>query len=137
MVSIALIAHNEEKTKMIELAKDYEDLLEGFKLYGTAGTSERIMEETSLTINAKKSGPLGGDTQIAAKVAEGEIDAVIFLIDSMTPQPHEPDISALLRICDVYNVPLASNKAGAKYLLRGLQAEQETPSSDTPALTSQ
>ena len=120
MTRIALIAHDEMKDDVIDLAQEYEGLLSEFDLVGTGTTGKRITEETDLHVNRKKSGPLGGDTQIGAEVADGSIDAIIFLRDPLTAQPHEPDISALLRICDVHDVPLATTRTAAEYVLDGL-----------------
>lgn len=120
MTRVALIAHDDEKPEMIDLAQSYESTLSEFELVGTGTTSKRIMEETDLTVERKESGPLGGDTQIGAEVAEGEMDGIVFLRDPLTAQPHEPDISALLRICDVHDVPLATTRTAAEFVLEGL-----------------
>jgi len=120
MTRLALIAHDDEKPEMIDLVGAHESLLADFSLVGTGTTGGRITEETGLTVECKKSGPLGGDAQIAAEVAEDRMDGVVFLRDPLTAQPHEPDISALLRICDVHDVPLATTRTSAEYLLDGL-----------------
>jgi len=120
MTRVALIAHDDEKPEMIDLAQSYESTLSEFDLVGTGTTSKRIMAETDLTVERKESGPMGGDTQIGAEVAEGRMDGIIFLRDPLTAQPHEPDISALLRICDVHDVPLATTRTSAEYILEGL-----------------
>ncbi|WP_254273030.1 methylglyoxal synthase [Haloarcula marina] len=125
MTRVALIAHDDEKPEMIDLVRDYEDELARFDLVGTGTTGQRIMDETSLDIDRKQSGPLGGDTQIGALVAEDRMDGIIFLRDPLTAQPHEPDISALLRICDVHDVPLATTRTSAEYVLDGLVADYE------------
>lgn len=122
MTRIALIAHDEEKPTMIDLAKEYEEFLDSVNLLATGTTGGRLIEETGLAIERKLSGPDGGDAEIAAEAARGEVDAVIFLRDPRTAQPHEPDISALLRICDVHDVPLATTPSAARYLLEGLAA---------------
>ncbi|EMA15224.1 methylglyoxal synthase [Haloarcula marismortui] len=124
MTRIALIAHDDEKPEMIDLAQSYEATLSEFDLVGTGTTSKRIMAETDLTVERKESGPMGGDTQIGAEVAEGRMDGIVFLRDPLTAQPHEPDISALLRICDVHNVPLATTRASAEYILEGLAQDR-------------
>lgn len=124
MTRVALIAHDDEKPEMIDLAQSYEDALSGFDLVGTGTTSKRIMEETDLTVERKESGPLGGDAQIGAEVAEDRIDGIAFLRDPLTAQPHEPDISALLRICDVHDVPLATTRTSAEFLLEGLVRDE-------------
>jgi methylglyoxal synthase len=114
---IALIAHDKKKNEIIELAKTYKDVLAGHELYATGTTGTLIMGETGLPIHRMKSGPLGGDQQIGAMVAEGKIDLIIFLRDPLTAQPHEPDVSALLRLSDVQSIPLATNAGSAKVML--------------------
>ena len=114
---IALIAHDKKKNEIIEIAKDYKDVLAGHELYATGTTGTLIMGETGLPIHRMKSGPLGGDQQIGAMVAEGKIDLIIFLRDPLTAQPHEPDVSALLRLSDVQSIPLATNAGSAKIML--------------------
>jgi len=123
MTRLALIAHDDEKPEMVALVRDYESILAEFDLLGTGTTGKRIADETGLAIERKASGPLGGDAQIAAEVTDERIDGVIFLRDPQTAQPHEPDISALLRICDVHDIPLATTRASAEYLLDGLAAD--------------
>ncbi|WP_276273858.1 methylglyoxal synthase [Haloarcula litorea] len=123
MTRVALIAHDDEKPEMIDFVTAYEDTLSAFDLVGTGTTGKRIMEETALDIERKQSGPLGGDTQIGAEVAEGRMDAIVFLRDPLTAQPHEPDISALLRICDVHDVPMATTRTSAEYVVEGLAAD--------------
>ncbi|MFB6094662.1 MAG: methylglyoxal synthase [Halanaeroarchaeum sp.] len=125
MTRLALIAHDDEKPEMIRLVRDWEDLLSRFDLVATGTTGKRINESSSLTVERKESGPYGGDVMIGAEVAAGDIDAVIFLRDPLTAQPHEPDISALLRICDVHDTPLLTTSTGAEYLLSGLAREVE------------
>lgn len=117
---LALIAHDEKKPDLIEFAEHNESRLGAFDLVATGTTGERLMQETELQVERKASGPLGGDLQIGAEVADGDCHGIIFLRDVLTSQPHEPDISALLRICDVHDVPLATNLASARYLLDGL-----------------
>ncbi len=117
---IALIAHDAQKQRMIELARDYSDLLARHRLVATGTTGLRLREQLGLQVECLRSGPLGGDLQIGARLAEGGIDLVIFLRDPMTAQPHEPDISALLRACDVHDVPCATNPATARQLLAAL-----------------
>lgn len=120
-MNIALIAHDAKKDKMIDFAIAYKDILKHHKLYATGTTGKKIMEATGLEITRCQSGPLGGDQQIGGMVAREEIDMVFFLRDPMTAQPHEPDINALLRVCDVHNVPLATNIATAEVLIKGLK----------------
>ncbi|UPW00394.1 methylglyoxal synthase [Halorussus gelatinilyticus] len=125
MPRVALIAHDDEKPEIIDLVTDHESLLASFDLVATGTTGQRIAEETGLEIERKKSGPVGGDTQIGAEVVEDRLDGIVFLRDPLTAQPHEPDITALLRICDVHDVPMATTRTSAEYLLDGLAAELE------------
>ncbi|MFC6725857.1 methylglyoxal synthase [Halobium palmae] len=118
---IALIAHDEKKPTLIEFAQDHADALGGWELLATGTTGKRLREETGLDVERKASGPLGGDMQIGAEVASGDCDAIVFLRDPLTAQPHEPDISALMRICDVHDVPLATNLATADALIESLR----------------
>lgn len=121
---IALISHDRKKSEMVKLAIKYKEVLAPHTLYATGTTGTLIMGETGLNINRKKSGPLGGDQQLGSMIACGELDLVIFLRDPLTSQPHEPDISALLRLCDVRNIPLATNLAGAEIMLNALKEER-------------
>ncbi|MBO0476561.1 methylglyoxal synthase [Vagococcus sp. DIV0080] len=120
-MKIALIAHDKKKSTMIKLAKQYEQILSHHDLFATGTTGEKIMAQTDLSIHCFKSGPLGGDQQIGAKVSEGEMDMIIFLRDPLTAQPHEPDVNALIRLSDVYEIPLATNKSTAILLLKELE----------------
>lgn len=122
-MSVALIAHDEKKPELIEFATQHADILRDYDLIATGTTGKKLMEATGLDIERKASGPLGGDMQIGAEIADGECEAVIFLRDPLTAQPHEPDISALLRICDVHDVPLATNLASADSVVDGLSKE--------------
>ena len=117
---IALIAHDKKKENMIELATQYKEVLNKHELYATGTTGTLVMGATGLKINRMKSGPLGGDQQIGSMIACSELDLVIFLRDPLTAQPHEPDVSALLRLCDVTNTPLATNMASANIMLIAL-----------------
>lgn len=119
-MNIALIAHDAKKERMIEFAIAYEDVLKDHTIFATGTTGKKIMEATNLKINCVQSGPLGGDQQIGGMVASEKIDMIIFLRDPLTAQPHEPDINALMRVCDVHNVPLATNIATAEILIKGL-----------------
>lgn len=123
-MKMALIAHDKKKDDMVEFAKKYEHVLKKLELVATGTTGTRIMEATNLEIQRFKSGPLGGDQQIGALIPEKEIDMIIFFRDPLTAQPHEPDVSALLRLCDVYELPLATNAATAKMLIEGIEFEQ-------------
>ncbi len=119
-MNIALIAHDKKKDDMIRFATAYKFILEKHNLYATGTTGTRIMEATGLTIERFQSGPLGGDQQIGAKIAQNQMDIVIFFRDPLTAQPHEPDVTALMRLCDVYSVPLATNMGTAEILIHGL-----------------
>lgn len=114
---IALIAHDKLKESMVAFCRARVDQLKEFALVGTGTTARMVMDATGLRIEAMLSGPFGGDQQIGARVASGEVDAVIFLRDPLTAQPHEPDITALLRVCDVHNVPVATNLSTAEKVL--------------------
>ncbi|MBQ9756679.1 MAG: methylglyoxal synthase [Clostridia bacterium] len=114
---VALIAHDNKKPEIIEWAKKNKEILEQFELFGTGTTSKRVAEATGLKVKGYLSGPLGGDQQIGAKVAEGEIDLVVFFCDPLQAQPHDPDVKALLRIANVYDVPIATNTATADLVI--------------------
>ena len=120
---IALIAHDQKKDDMIALAAEYSSFLRSCSLSATGTTGGRLIKELGLTVECKHSGPFGGDLQIGAQLVEGQIDCVIFLRDPMTPQPHEPDINALVRACDVHNVACATNLASAHLVLSQLQSQ--------------
>ena len=122
---IALIAHDRMKGRMVELAAKYRDFLAVQQLWATATTGRLITKELGLTITTLLSGPLGGDAQISALVAVGGIDLVVFLRDPHTAQPHEPDITALMRICDVHEVALATNPGSAEQILASLAGQPE------------
>ncbi|MER2088919.1 methylglyoxal synthase [Sporosarcina sp. JAI121] len=120
-MKIALIAHDEKKNELVNFTIAYEHIFSKNKLYATGTTGKRIMEATGLSVNRLMSGPLGGDQQIGAMIAMGDLDLIIFFRDPLTAQPHEPDVSALLRLCDVYGVPLATNIATAELLIRAVE----------------
>ncbi|OWW22431.1 methylglyoxal synthase [Noviherbaspirillum denitrificans] len=117
---IALIAHDQKKDDMVDLASEFADLLRQCILVATGTTGKRLHDEVGLTVERKLSGPYGGDMQIGAELVEGKIDLVIFLRDPMTPQAHEPDINALVRACDVHNIPCATNVTSARMMLTQL-----------------
>lgn len=117
--TIALIAHDGKKAEMIAFVKDNLEFFKSFDLVATATTGKHL-QQTGLKVKKMLSGPLGGDAQIAALVATGKCHAVIFMRDPLGMHPHDPDISGLLRICDVHDVPLATNPATAKLILEGL-----------------
>lgn len=118
---VALIAHDKKKDSMIKLAIKYEGVLKEHELFATGTTGKLIMENTNLQIKRMKSGPLGGDQQIGSMVAEQQLDLVVFLRDPLTAQPHEPDVTALLRLCDVFSIPLATNITSAEIMLMALE----------------
>lgn len=119
-MNIALIAHDKKKDDIVKIAEAYKVILSKHQLFATGTTGKRISDETGLPIHRFKSGPLGGDQQIGAYISDNKMDLVIFIRDPLTAQAHEPDISALLRLCDVYEIPLATNIGSAEVLLRGL-----------------
>lgn len=120
-MKIALIAHDKKKQELLDIAKKYKDVLSEHELFATGTTGTLIMGETKLDIYRYKSGPQGGDQQIGAMLANGELDLIIFLRDPLTAQPHEPDVSALLRLCDVQKIPLATNASSAIIMLESLK----------------
>ncbi len=115
--TLALIAHDGKKAAMIDFATEFRDRLVAYDLVATATTGRLLEEQAGLEVEPVLSGPRGGDVQIAARVAMGKIAAVIFLVDPLAPHPHDPDIQAVLRVCNVYDVPLATNAATARRLL--------------------
>ncbi|APW43752.1 methylglyoxal synthase [Rhodoferax saidenbachensis] len=119
---IALIAHDHKKDTMVELAREFAPFLTQCTLSATGTTGRRLIAEVGLTVECMLSGPWGGDLQIGSRLSQGEVDVVIFLRDPMTPQPHEPDINALVRACDVHDVPCATNLSSARLLLKQLAA---------------
>lgn len=119
-MNIAFIAHDKKKDEMVKLTTAYKEIIKDHQIFATGTTGQRIIDATGLNVHRFKSGPLGGDQQIGAYVSDNKIDLVIFLRDPLTAQPHEPDISALLRLCDVYEIPLATNLGTSEILLRGL-----------------
>lgn len=120
-MNIALIAHDKKKDDMVRFVTAYKNTFAPHNLYATGTTGRRIMDETKLSIHRFQSGPYGGDQEIGALIAKNKLDMVIFFRDPLTAQPHEPDVSALMRLCDVYSVPLATNMGTAEVLVRGLQ----------------
>lgn len=118
---IALIAHDKKKEDIINFSIAYRDILKENELFATGTTGKLINEATDLPITRFQSGPLGGDQQIGALVANNEMDMIFFFRDPLTAQPHEPDVSALMRLCDVYLIPLATNIGAAEILIQGLK----------------
>lgn len=121
-MKIALIAHDRKKELMVKLTLAYQLILKEHELFATGTTGLKISEATGLPVHRFKSGPLGGDQQIGAMISEDNLDMVIFLRDPLAAQPHEPDVTALIRLSDVYEIPLATNIGTAEILLRGLHA---------------
>lgn len=115
--TIALIAHDNKKAEMVNWAMKNKSVLEKFELCGTGTTAKLVADATDLKVKRYFSGPLGGDQQIGAKIAERKIDLVIFFWDPLESQPHDPDVKALLRIAVVYDIPIATNKATAEYVI--------------------
>lgn len=121
-MKIALIAHDHKKDNLVQFAIAYRHIFAEHELYATGTTGLRIHEETGLEVTRFRSGPLGGDQQIGAMIANNDMDMVFFFRDPLTAQPHEPDVTALVRLCDLYHVPLATNMGTAEILLKGLEA---------------
>ena len=117
METIALIAHDKKKDEMLDFAGNHKELLAKFHLVATRTTGTQLKEKLGLEVETMMSGPLGGDQQIGALVATEKVQYVIFLRDPLTSQPHEPDINALLRLCDVHNIPLATNRKSGHILI--------------------
>ena len=114
---IALIAHDNRKIDLLEWAKYNRDLLAKHELFGTGTTGQLIENELNVKVHKFKSGPLGGDQQVGAKIAEGDIDFLIFFWDPLEPMPHDPDVKALLRISVVYNIPIANDRSSADFII--------------------
>ncbi len=123
MPYLALIAHDGKKSAMLDLVLTHRKLLAGLSLLATHTTGSMIEAETGLPVLKMLSGPLGGDLQIGAMIATEQMRAVIFLQDPLTAHPHEPDIAALMKVCDTHNVPLATNRATAELILHSLRNE--------------
>ena len=117
MLRIALVAHDEKKAEMIEFAKNHKAILAQCELTATGTTGKLVQQHTGLVVTVLLSGPVGGDQQIGSLVATQNLDMIIFLRDPLTAQAHEPDIAALLRVCDVHNIPLATNRKSAEILM--------------------
>ncbi|MBF6593805.1 MAG: methylglyoxal synthase [Thermaceae bacterium] len=127
MKSVALVAHDGKKADMVAFAIASKAILSRFPLIATGTTGKLLIEKTGLSVERLLSGPLGGDQQIGARVAQDGVIAVIFLRDPLAAQPHEPDVQALMRVCDVHNVPLATNLSAAEAVLAWLE---QLPSGD-------
>lgn len=120
-MKIALIAHDKKKEDMIRFVTAYRDIFLQHELYATGTTGKRIIEEVSLQVHRFHSGPLGGDQEIGAMIAKDKMDMIFFFRDPLTAQPHEPDVTALIRLADVYQVPIATNMGTGEVLIRGLR----------------
>lgn len=114
---LALIAHDGKKADMVAFAMEHKPVLENYYLVATSTTGSLLQDKVGLPVERMLSGPIGGDAQIAAMVAVGEIAAVFFFVDPLGKHPHDPDIQSLLRICNAHDVPLATNPATAKYII--------------------
>lgn len=126
MISIALIAHDSKKDDLVAFVTRHHDQFKGARILATGTTGQRIADASGFSVERMLSGPLGGDVQVASRVAEGKIDLVIFLVDPLDAHPHEPDIQGLLRVCNVHDIPLATNLASAILLLNGLTAGMQS-----------
>lgn len=122
---IALIAHDGKKQEMLDWCEENKEILQKHKLCGTGTTARMITERVGISVKGYNSGPLGGDQQIGAKIVEGQVNMVIFFSDPLAAQPHDPDVKALLRIAQVYDIPIANNKATADFLLYSSLMDQE------------
>ncbi|AGX41114.1 methylglyoxal synthase [Clostridium saccharobutylicum] len=120
-MKIALIAHDKKKKDMIEFSKKHKDILSKYELIATGETGRLVSEATGLDVKQYLGGPYGGDQQIGSRIAEGKVNLVIFFRDPLTAQPHEPDVSALLRVCDVHSVPVVTNVSSAELIIREFQ----------------
>ncbi len=123
--NIALIAHDGKKPELINWCESNKEILKNHFLCGTGTTARMISEKTGLPVRGYNSGPLGGDQQIGAKVVEGRIDLIVFFSDPLTAQPHDPDVKALMRIAQVYDIPMAINKASADFLIKSAYMDTE------------
>ncbi len=121
---LAIIAHDRKKADVVRLAHEFAPFLQRCELLATGTTGQRLIDEVGLQVERMLSGPLGGDQQIGARLVDGQVDGLVFLRDPMTPQPHEPDINALIRVCDVHDVPCATNLSSARLLLAQLQQSE-------------
>jgi methylglyoxal synthase len=120
-MNIALIAHDKKKDDLVAFTVAYKNIFADHTLFATGTTGLRIIEATGLKIERFQSGPLGGDQEIGARIANNLMDAIFFFRDPLTAQPHEPDVTALVRLCDVYSVPLATNMGTAEVLIKGIE----------------
>ncbi|MEX2502637.1 MAG: methylglyoxal synthase [Trueperaceae bacterium] len=128
---VALIAHDKKKLDLALFVKDHADVLRRFPLVATATTGELLQEKAGVDVERVRSGPQGGDMQVGARIATDEVLAVVFFRDPLTAQPHEPDVSALMRICDVHRVPLATNLGTADAIVAWLTEQGPSPTGGT------
>lgn len=137
--TVALVAHDNKKPDLLDWVREHIDLMVNYQLYATGTTGsyleEGTKEKSSLQIRKLLSGPLGGDQQIGAKIAEGEIDFLVFFWDPLEPQPHDPDVKALLRIAVTWDIPFACNRASANFLFASAQLADDYQRQD-PDFTS-
>ena len=126
--TVALIAHDARKAALLDLVRAHRNVLARFELIATGTTGRLLTRRAGLPVEVMRSGPLGGDLQIAARIVDGTVTAVVFLRDPLTAHPHEPDIQALLKICDVHEVPVATNRASAEILIDHLRRRAEAAS---------
>ena len=123
--NIALIAHDGKKEQMMQWCERNKDILQKHFLCGTGTTARMITDRTGLPVKGYNSGPLGGDQQVGAKIVEGKIDLVVFFSDPLSAQPHDPDVKALLRIAQVYDIPIANNLASADFIIHSSLMDEE------------
>lgn len=123
--NIALIAHDNKKPDLINWCEENKEILKNHFLCGTGTTARMITDKTGLPVRGYNSGPLGGDQQIGAKIVEGKVDFIVFFSDPLTAQPHDPDVKALLRIAQVYDIPIANNRASADFMIHSAYMSQE------------
>ncbi len=136
--TLALIAHDAKKEEMVEFAKQHEDKLADYRLFATGTTGGRIKDACpSLDVTRMKSGPLGGDQQIGAMIAEQALDGLFFFVDPLSPMPHDVDVKALMRLALVYDIPMALNRSTADIILRSARLAGLSTSSQTPEISTQ
>lgn len=123
--NIALIAHDNKKADLIDWCEQHKEILKKHFLCGTGTTARMITDKTGLPVRGYNSGPLGGDQQIGAKIVEGVVDFIVFFSDPLTAQPHDPDVKALLRIAQVYDIPIANNRASADFMITSRFMDEE------------
>ncbi|KZK75465.1 Methylglyoxal synthase [Pseudovibrio sp. W64] len=136
--TLALIAHDAKKDEMVAFAKLHESKLADYKLFATGTTGGRIQDACpSLDVERMKSGPLGGDQQIGAMIADRALDGLFFFVDPLSPMPHDVDVKALMRLALVYDIPMALNRSTADIILRSARLAGLSTSSQTPEISSQ